>query len=72
MWNDCIPQLKEGAGIEKAQIEPQTFENIPGQIRFDLEHRPGDQYKSGMIQIFAQNWWTKREYRWAIPLHAPA
>lgn len=108
---------RSATGIEKAQIEPQEFAGIPGQLRFDIELRPGDQFKSGMIQvrappspcayaptcacvcsharvllpvcaltftrvradlrtrvtcagqlcmhvqIFAQNWWTKREYR---------
>eukprot|EP00288_Rhodomonas_lens_P005645 CAMPEP_0177737746 /NCGR_PEP_ID=MMETSP0484_2-20121128/26057_1 /TAXON_ID=354590 /ORGANISM="Rhodomonas lens, Strain RHODO" /LENGTH=222 /DNA_ID=CAMNT_0019251563 /DNA_START=82 /DNA_END=747 /DNA_ORIENTATION=- len=58
-----LTEFSEGAGVDKAQIEPQEFAGIPGQLRFDLEHRQGDQYKPGMIQIFAQNWWTKREYR---------
>eukprot|EP00802_Teleaulax_amphioxeia_P015670 Tamp_15766.p1 GENE.Tamp_15766~~Tamp_15766.p1 ORF type:complete len:242 (-),score=41.60 Tamp_15766:792-1469(-) len=58
-----LTEVSEGTGIEKAQIEPQEFAGIPGQLRFDIELRPGDQFKSGMIQIFAQNWWTKREYR---------
>lgn len=58
-----LTQVNEGTGIEKAQIQPQEFVGIPGQLRFDIEHRPGDQFKPGMIQIFAQNWWTKREYR---------
>jgi len=58
-----LTEVNEGTGIEKAQIQPQEFQGISGQLRFDLEHRPGDQYKPGMIQIFAQNWWTKREYR---------
>jgi hypothetical protein len=38
-------------GIEKAQIQPQEFAGIPGQLRFDIEHRPGDQFKPGMIQV---------------------
>jgi len=42
---------RSATGIEKAQIEPQEFAGIPGQLRFDIELRPGDQFKPGMIQV---------------------